>query len=60
LDWVDPTIALRLQHHFGNGHSITATGNFGGLQRPRGSIEPNGADLRHRRDVAGLRYDDVS
>ncbi|ODS00135.1 hypothetical protein AUC68_03215 [Methyloceanibacter methanicus] len=31
MDWVDPTIALRLQHDFGNGHSITAVGDFGGF-----------------------------
>jgi len=31
MDWVDPTIALRLQHHFGNGHSVTAMGDFGGF-----------------------------
>lgn len=31
MDWVDPTIALRLQHHLGNGRSITATGDFGGF-----------------------------
>lgn len=31
VDWVDPTIAMRLQHHFGNGHSVTATGDFGGF-----------------------------
>lgn len=31
LDWVDPTIAVRFQHHFGSGHSITATGDFGGF-----------------------------
>jgi len=31
MDWVDPTIAMRFQHHLGNGHSITATGDFGGF-----------------------------
>ncbi|WP_045364996.1 hypothetical protein [Methyloceanibacter caenitepidi] len=36
LDWVDPTIALRLQHDFGNGHSVTATGDFGGYNVEEG------------------------
>lgn len=36
LDWVDPTIALRLQHHFGNGHSVTAAGDFGGYNVEEG------------------------
>ena len=31
MDWIDPTIAIRLQHHLGNGRSITATGDFGGF-----------------------------
>ena len=31
MDWVDPTISLRVQHHFGNGQSITAVGDFGGF-----------------------------
>jgi hypothetical protein len=31
VDWVDPTIAVRLQHHLGNGRSITAPGDFGGF-----------------------------
>ncbi|MDJ0514401.1 MAG: hypothetical protein QNJ62_13250, partial [Methyloceanibacter sp.] len=31
MDWVDPTIALRFQHHLGNGRSFTVTGDFGGF-----------------------------
>ena len=31
MDWVDPTIAVRLQHQFRNGQSITAMGDFGGF-----------------------------
>ncbi|MEM7294920.1 MAG: hypothetical protein AAF420_16200, partial [Pseudomonadota bacterium] len=36
MDWTDPTIALRLQHHLGNGRSITATGDFGGFNIDEG------------------------
>jgi len=31
LYWVDPTIAMRVKHNFGNGNSITAMGDFGGF-----------------------------
>ena len=31
MNWVDPVIALRLKHDFGNGRSITAMGDFGGF-----------------------------
>lgn len=31
MDWVDPTISLRMRHDFGNGQSITAVGDFGGF-----------------------------
>jgi len=31
LYWVDPTIAIRVKHNFGNGNSITAMGDFGGF-----------------------------
>ena len=31
MDWVDPVIAMRMTHSFGNGHSITAMGDFGGF-----------------------------
>ena len=31
MDWVDPTIALRLQHQLANGHGITVMGDFGGF-----------------------------
>lgn len=30
MDWVDPTIAVRVRHEFANGNSITAWGDFGG------------------------------
>lgn len=31
MGWVDPVIALRLKHDFGNGRSISAMGDFGGF-----------------------------
>lgn len=31
LDWTDPTIAMRVTHDFGAGHSLTAMGDFGGF-----------------------------
>ena len=31
MDWVDPVIALRAKHDFGNGRSITAMGDVGGF-----------------------------
>ncbi|WP_372928962.1 hypothetical protein [Methyloceanibacter sp.] len=31
MSWVDPVIALRLKHDFGNGRSISAMGDFGGF-----------------------------
>ena len=31
MDWVDPVIAMRVTHEFGQGRSITAMGDFGGF-----------------------------
>ena len=35
MDWVDPVIAVRMTHGFGNGRSITAMGDVGGFNTDR-------------------------
>lgn len=31
MDWVDPVVAVRMTHAFGNGRSVTAMGDVGGF-----------------------------